>query len=514
MDEFLGQNTQENEKTTEPQQTENQGFNNSQYTTSPNTNYQANGFGQNNPYPTSPNAYNANAPYFANQPYNGQPQQPYTAPASYSAPTYENPVKKKQSKSGKAVFAILIVLCVAVASIFIGTSISENNSFTDGGSSKPNTEKIDGAVPNVEKSPYEAQEYSGKGAMTPTQIYDTVKESNVAILVYYQNQKVGEGSGVIVGEKSGYTYIITCAHVIAGTDMNVQVQFYDSKEYDAQIVGVDNKTDIGVVRVKKTGFKAAKFGDSGSLKVGSPVYAIGNPAGTEFFGSFTNGMVSALDRPIATTENGFYDLPCIQHSAAINPGNSGGALVNEFGQIVGINSSKIAATDYEGMGFAVPSEKVLEIYNELIEHGYVTNRPMLGIQYYAVSNDSTYSALAWKNNLPYGSIVIASIATNSSLNETNIKVGDIVTAVNGKKLDDTDIILEAIENAKVGDKLTLTVVRLDNSGTVATTFDAEITLVEDKGNTVYQETVTEQQQQQQQTPEDFYEQFPFNPFGY
>ncbi len=518
MDEFLGQNTPENEKTTETNQSENQGFSNSQYTTSPNTNFQQNGFGQNglgqnNPYPTSPNGYNANNPYFANQPY-GQPQQPsYTTPSSYPTQTFENPVKKKQSKSGKIVFAILIVLCIAVASIFIGKSISGNNSSTNGGSSKPNTEKIDGAVPSVEKSPYEAQEYSGKGTMTPTQIYDAVKESNVAILVYYQNQKAGEGSGVVVGEKSGYTYIITCAHVISGTGVNVQVQFYDSKEYDAQIVGIDSKTDIAVVRVKKTGFKAAKFGDSDSLKVGAPVYAIGNPAGTEFFGSFTNGMVSALDRPVATSENGFYDLPCIQHSAAINPGNSGGALVNEFGQIVGINSSKIAATDYEGMGFAVPAEKVLEIYNELIEHGYVTNRPMLGIQYYAVSNDSTYSALAWKNNLPYGSIVIASIATNSSLNETNIKVGDIVTAVNGKKLDDTDILLEAIENAKVGDKLTLTVVRLDNSGAVSNTFDEEITLVEDKGNTVYQETVTEQQQQQQ-IPDEFYEQFPFNPFGY
>jgi serine protease Do len=281
---------------------------------------------------------------------------------------------------------------------------------------------------------------------------------------------------------------------------------------DADIVGVDSKTDIGVVRVKKTGFKAATFGDSDSLKVGTSVYAIGNPGGTEFFGSFTNGIVSSLDRPIATSSNGFYDLPCIQHTAAINPGNSGGALVNEFGQVIGINSSKIADTDYEGMGFAVPSEKALEIYKEIVANGYVTNRPMLGIQYYAVSNDSTYSALAWKNNLPYGSIVIASIATNSSLNETNIKVGDIVTAVNGKKLDDTAILLEAIENAKVGDKLTLTVVRLNNAGTVASTFDAEITLVEDKGNTVYNEPVTEQQQQP--SAEDYFEQFPFNPFGY
>ena len=355
MDEFLGQNTQENEKTPEAQQTENQGFNNSQYATSPNTNFQQNNFGQST-YPTSPNGYNMNGQYFNNQPF-GQSQQTYTAPAGYPTQTYENPVKKKQSKTGKTIFIILIILCVTVASVLIGTSLSGETPFSNGDSSKPNTEKIDGAVPSIEKSPYEMQEYSGKGSMTPTQIYDEVKESNVAILVYYQNQKAGEGSGVIVGEKSGYTYIITCAHVIAGTGMNIQVQFYDSKEYDAQIVGID----IGVIRVKKTGFKAATFGDSDSLKVGAPVYAIGNPAGTEFFGSFTNGIVSALDRPIATTENGFYDLPCIQHSAAINPGNSGGALVNEFGQIIGINSSKIAATDYEGMGFAVPSEKVLEI---------------------------------------------------------------------------------------------------------------------------------------------------------
>lgn len=513
MDEFTNQNN--------PQQPESTNGGTAPTTPPPpqNAYYQNQGFAQQNynpqgnmTYPTSPAAYAQSQQYNPQPQFNTSPNTQYQ-PQNFNTTPYENPVKNKQSKTGKRVFAILIVLCIAVASILIGISVSGNDTqFGNGGASSQNSQKIDGATPDVEKSPYEVEEYSGKGAMTPTQIYDAVKETNVGILVYYQNQQAGEGSGVIVGEKGGYTYIITCAHVIADKGVDVQVQFHDSTELDADIVGVDSKTDIGVVRVKKTGFKAATFGDSESLKVGTAVYAIGNPGGTEFFGSFTNGIVSSLDRPVATSTNGFYDLPCIQHTAAINPGNSGGALVNEFGQVIGINSSKIADTDYEGMGFAVPSEKVLEVYNQIIEYGYVTNRPMLGIQYYAVSNDSTYSALAWKNNLPYGSIVIASIATNSSLNETNIKVGDIITAVNGKPLDDTSILLEAIENAKVGDKLTLTVVRLNNAGTVATTFEAEITLVEDKGNTVYNETVTEQQQQQ--SAEDYFEQFPFNPFGY
>ncbi len=518
MDEFNnGQNySQANENsnvntgaqnTTAPQQNNNyMGYSNPQQ-----PNYTQGGMS----YPTSPAGYAQNPQYTPNnQGFGTSPNNttPFNT-QSYQSSPFQNPVKQKQSKTGKTVFAILIVLCIAVASILIGTSISGDNPLGNSGNiaSQNESDKIAGATPDVEKSPYAAEEYSGKGSMTPVQIYDTVKESNVGILVYYQNQQAGEGSGVIVGEKEGYTYIITCAHVIADKGVDVQVQFFDSTELDAEIVGIDTKTDIGVVRVKKTGFKAATFGDSDSLKIGTAVYAIGNPGGTEFFGSFTDGIVSSLDRPIATSSNGYYDLPCIQHTAAINPGNSGGALVNEFGQIIGINSSKIADTEYEGMGFAVPSEKVLEIYNQIIEHGYVTNRPMLGITYYAVSTDSTYSAIAWKNNLPYGSIVIAGIATNSSLNETNIKAGDIITAVNGKKLDDTAILLEAIENAKVGDKLTLTVVRLNNSGAVATTFDAEITLVEDKGNTVYNEPVTEQQQQ---SAEDYFEQFPFNPFGY
>ena len=511
MDEFLGQNNS---------QTSDSSTTHAEVTGAPDANtYQNQNFQpQNNyqqpktAYPTSPVGYNQNPQYIPNpqQGFGVNPSPKKDEPQTQES-TFKNPVKKKNSKIGKIIFSIIIVICIAVGSVLIGMSISDKDAVS---SDEPTTtqsetdkNKVDAATPELENSPYEENEYSGSGAMTPVQIYDSIKESNVGIIVYYQNQQAGEGSGVIVGEKAGYTYIITCAHVIADKGVDVQVQFYDSSEYDADIVGIDTKTDIGVVRVKKTGFKAAKFGDSDSLKVGTSVYAIGNPGGTEFFGSFTDGIVSALDRPVATSSNGYYDLPCIQHTAAINPGNSGGALLNEFGQVIGINSSKIADTDYEDMGFAVPAEKALEVYEELVANGYVTNRPMLGITYYAVSTDSTYSALAWKNNLPYGSIVIASISTNSSLNETNIKTGDIITAVNGKKLDDTSILLEAIENADVGDTLTLTVVRLNNSGTISSTFDEKVTLVEDKGNTTYPET-------QPESNDGFYEDFPFNPFGY
>ena len=223
---------------------------------------------------------------------------------------------------------------------------------------------------------------------TAEQVYETVKDINVGVIVYAQNEKIGEGSGIIVGEDENkeYTYIITAAHVISDSGISVQIQFSDEKELDADIVGYDTKTDIGVVRVKATGFKAATFGNSDKLTVGQTVYAIGNPGGTVFYGSFTSGIIGAIDRPIASATSS-YDLPCIQHNAAINPGNSGGALENEYGQVIGLNSSKITSTEYEGMGFSVPSNTMLKIYNELMENGYVTNRPMLGISYYTVSSN-------------------------------------------------------------------------------------------------------------------------------
>ncbi len=464
------------------------------------------------PYSSPYNAQQNQSPY-AQPPYNTANNQYGNAPM-YNQTAYIDPnfKPKKKKNTGRNIFIALVCACIVIASVAIGVSVSEDSGSAikteqgDKDTDKNNSNKNSGAAAKTEDSPITFSEYSGKGAMTPEQIYEEAKEINVGVIVYAQNQKVGEGSGIIVGadKDKKNTYIITAAHVIADKGVSVQIQTHDGKEFDADIVGFDSKTDIGVLRVEKTGFKAATFGNSDKLTVGQKVYAIGNPGGTVFFGSFTNGIISAIDRPIASSASA-YDLPCIQHNAAINPGNSGGALLNEFGQVIGLNSSKITDTEYEGMGFSVPSNTMLEIYEDIVKNGYVTNRPMLGISYYTVASDYTYSAIAWKNNLPYGSIVIAAMTEDSDLQKQGIKVGDIITGVNGKALDSTDILLEVIEDSKVGDTITLSVCRLNNSGAVSTKFDAKVKLIEDKGETAVP--------QQEQTTDPFSSYFG-NGFGY
>lgn len=465
------------------------------------------------PYSPSYNTTQPNQNPYGQPPYNAGNNQ-YGMPP-YRQTAYQNPnsAPKKKKNTGRNIFVALVCACIVIASVAIGVSVTEGNDNGikteqgDKGSESNNKNNSSAATAKTEDSPVTFSEYSGKGAMTPEQIYEEAKEINVGVIVYSQNQKVGEGSGIIVGEdkEKKNTYIITAAHVIADQGVSVQIQTHDGKEYDADIVGYDTKTDIGVLIVNATGFKAATFGNSDKLNVGQKVYAIGNPGGTVFFGSFTNGIISAIDRPVASSTSA-YDLPCIQHNAAINPGNSGGALLNEYGQVIGLNSSKITDTDYEGMGFSVPSNTMLEIYQDIAKHGYVTNRPVLGISYYAVASDYTYSAIAWKNNLPYGSIVIAAMTEDSDLAKQGIKVGDIITGVNGKALESTDILLEVIENGKVGDTITLSVCRLNNSGAVSNKFDAQVKLVEDKGQTAVPE-------QQPQTTDPFSSYFGEG-FGY
>lgn len=514
---FAGQN---NPYGTSPSQNDYKREGDSGYSTSPSSSHSENRNNQSanggfSSYSTSANRQDAQQNQYTQQ--NGQQRRPYDASGvngnannfgsqqytqtNYSAPR-STPPKKKNKSIGKAVFAVIICLCIIVASVGIGSALmSGNNDVT--GVTDGDSQNNSAATPGVEQSPVSASEYSGSGSMTAEQVYKAVKDINVGIVVYSNNQKAGEGSGIVVGADSTntYTYVLTAAHVIS-SDYSVIVKFNDETEVDAEIVGYDTKTDVGVLRVKKTGYKGATFGDSSKLSVGQTVYAIGNPGGSQFFGTFTDGKVTAIDRPVTTSSTSAYDLPCIQHNAAINPGNSGGALVNEYGQVIGLNSSKIADTDYEGMGFSVPINTVLSIYNDIVSHGYVTNRPMLGITYYAVSSDYTYSAIAWRNNLPYGSVVIKTINQSSDLANKNVQSGDIITAVNGTKLDTTDVLLEAIEKSSVGDTLTLSICRLNNNGSVNSTFDVKVTLVEDKGDNTVENTT-------EQGTDNFSNYFPF-----
>lgn len=433
-------------------------------------------------------------PVYTQQPYTNTPNYSYNQggnygypPPSYGRTVNPNPVYApapapqpvKKDRKGLRIFAACLALVIVFALGFGVASIKKEN---NGGNISASDKNSNGPQLNINESPITPTAASIEGALTTAQIAEKVKPSIVGIVVYTQrsNSSAGEGTGVIMGEdKSGeYTYIVTCAHVISDAGIQVRVQTEDGTAYDAQIVGMDTRTDLGVLKIKAKGLPAAEFGDSNALKVGDSVYAIGNPGGVEFFGSFTGGFVSAIDRPVSS-EIG-YTMKCIQHDAAINPGNSGGALVNVYGQVIGINSQKIAATDYEGMGFAIPTTSAKAIIDDLIAYNYVPNRPKLGITYYPVSSSAQYSMIAQIKGLPAGTLIINEISPDSSLANTKVRQYDMITAVNGKALTTADILLEKIDNGKVGDKMTLSICRVNGDYSIEE-FDIEITLVEDKG---------------------------------
>ncbi len=415
----------------------------------------------------------------------GSYQQSNPQPNYYSYPQTQpvDSMNNKKDKKGLKVFASAIALILVFALGFGASTIMKNSDKNSGISVSDNKkEKNDGPALNINESPVTPTKISIGGVLSTAQIAAKLRPSNVGIVVYTRNSNssAGEGSGIIMGEdKTGtYTYIITCAHVISDAGVSVRVQTEDGTTYDAEIAGFDTRTDIGVIKIKAKGLPAAEFGDSSALVVGDPVYAIGNPGGVELFGSFTSGYVSSIDRPV-NSEIG-YTMKSIQHSAAISPGNSGGLLANAYGQVIGINSQKIAATDYEGIGFAIPITSAKEIIENLISYGYVPDRPKLGITYYPVSASAQYSMIAQIKGLPAGTLIINEISSDGSLANTEARQYDMIIAVDGKPLTTADVLLERIDNGKVGDKMTLTLCRV-NSNYSIDEFEIEVTLVEDKG---------------------------------
>lgn len=408
--------------------------------------------------------------------FNAQPTggyyQSYTPPVnSYYQPP--KPPEKKKKKKGALIALLLVVGVLLISAITLGYRILSYSGPEE--APKGDDTKLDLVQP-----PASEEKNTADGPLSAKEVYKKVHESSVGVIVYSGNatQVYSEGTGIVMGYNSDKTatYIITCAHVINAKNPKIVVQTADGEQLDAYIVGLDVKTDIGVLRVMGTDLKPADFADSSALEVGDEVYAIGNPGGMQFFGSFTNGMVSAIARPVNSPVG--YEVACVQHTAPINPGNSGGALVNGYGQVVGINSSKIASEDYEGMGFAVPSSTVKEIVDELIKNGKVLNRPVLGIEFTSAMNNQVYSILVRANDLPSGAIVIASVSNGSDLLNTDAKEGDMIIAVNGKNLDSYEVLMEVIENGKVGDTLTLTIARVDGNYKVST-FDVTVKLVDE-----------------------------------
>lgn len=270
-----------------------------------------------------------------------------------------------------------------------------------------------------------------------------------------------EGSGVVYMKSNGKGYIVTNNHVISGSDA-VQVQLANGKTVSAKVVGKDSTTDLAVLSIDaKYVTQTAEFGDSKSLQAGQTVIAVGSPLGSEYASTVTQGIVSAPARTIETSSGNQQTV--IQTDAAINPGNSGGALVNSAGQVIGINSMKLAqssdGTSVEGMGFAIPSNEVVTIVNELVKKGKIT-RPQLGVRVVALNGipEAYRSRLKIKSNLKNG-IYVASVNKSSSAARAGMKSGDVITAVDGKKVDDVASLHSILYSHKVGDTVNVTVNR-------------------------------------------------------
>ena len=278
------------------------------------------------------------------------------------------------------------------------------------------------------------------------------------------------GSGVIMSSDG---YIVTNAHVVDGAD-SIKVVLNNGEEYEASLIGIDTKTDLAVIKISATNLTPAEFGNSKQVEDGEPVVAIGNPGGIELAGSVTQGIVSAAEREVKSS-NGGYRMKCIQTDAAINPGNSGGALINQYGQVIGINSSKIAATDYEGIGFAIAMTEAKPIIDDLLNYGYVKDRVKIGISYTEVD-----AILAKLNGIPAG-IYVEAVEQDSDAYAKGIRQGDIITHINGKEIASSDVITEELKNFKPGQTVTLTVFRSTVNGQTRT-YEQSVVLSEDKGN--------------------------------
>ena len=314
----------------------------------------------------------------------------------------------------------------------------------------------------------DSAEYTAKKA------FKRVENSVVNVVVY--NGEVGNeddaastGSGIIISEDG---YIVTNSHVINDSKKyGVEIITTAGDSYIATVVGYDSRTDLAVLKINDFGLTAAEFVNSDQIEVGQDAIAVGNPGGMAYSNSLTRGCVSALNRTVSTNKMVTY----IQTDAAINPGNSGGPLLNSAGQVMGITTVKIANSDYEGMGFAIPSNTVIDIVNDLIGQGYVSGRVRIGITGTVVSEDYT-------KGTPSG-IAITSFSDDSPFEDTEAELGDIITALNGRTIKTFPELFAELNNYNPGDKATITLYRAGTGITSGKSFDVEIELMADNGET-------------------------------
>lgn len=271
-----------------------------------------------------------------------------------------------------------------------------------------------------------------------------------------QDSEAGTGSGVIFKKDGDTAYIITNNHVIEGAS-SIEISYSDGEKSQAELVGADPLTDMAVLKIDSKYAKAvADFGDSGQLRAGERVVAIGNPLGLDFSRTVTEGIISGTDRtiPISTSE-GNWELNVLQTDAAINPGNSGGPLLNMNGQVIGINSLKITQDGIEGLGFAIPSNDLQPIVNELLEKGKV-DRPFLGVGLLNLSEvpeQYRTNTLQLPNEVKEG-VFVQGVSPSSPAAEARMKEGDVIVSMNGTEIKNSNELRKFLySQTSIGDEI-------------------------------------------------------------
>ena len=313
------------------------------------------------------------------------------------------------------------------------------------------------------------------GESAVTSVAEKVGPSVVGIKTTYQNSNElfgvqsegGEGSGIII---SADGYILTNHHVIEGAlndktrgvrnDAKIEVFLPNriDKPYSATVKGYDSKTDLAVLKINETNLPVIEFGNSDDIKIGEPAIAIGNPGGLEYMGSLTYGVISGLNRTVQL--DGGKRIRLVQTDAAINPGNSGGALVNIKGQLIGVNTVKMVASGFDGLGFAIPVNEAKRIADELMTKTYIA-KPYLGV----TVNEQYTEDIAKANNMPAG-VYVADVELFGAAAKAGIMPGDVITKFNNKTVKSYDQLEEIKNKMKPGDVVKIEIFRDGNTKTV------------------------------------------------
>ena len=413
---------------------------------------------------------------------------PPAGPEFHAAPEAPKPPKKRRKKNTGRVVRSAVALVLAAAMGFVGGFVGSKVGNSGG---KVVIQQVAPSSTSTSDSGSASAVSTGSG-MTTAQVSEMVSPSVVVITTeqvvysqwswYGQNQvESGAGSGVIISSDG---YILTCAHVVSGAS-NITVTI-DDKDYTATVVGEDDTSDVAVLKIDAADLTPATIGDSDSLAVGQNVLAVGNPLG-ELGGTVTSGIISALNRSVTIQGTSSTNtMSLIQMDASVSPGNSGGGLFNMNGELIGLVNAKSSSSDAEGLGFAIPINDAIKVAQDLLENGYVSGRPYMGITYLAVTDAQTAAQL---NVNAYG-VYVVDVVQGGPADKAGLKAGDRIVSIDGTEIAQKDDLGTLIQKHSAGDTLSITVARDGQMQTVS------LTLGEKNAQT------QAQQQAQQQTPSD------------